>query len=567
MNSHQIYVVDTNVIIDYVDLIPEAGISLPLREPSVELVGAQVVIPTASVRELSKLKKERHTDRGRSATIALDRLSRLVLKAGVDISQIYSLNHPLTIANCDYELIILPVHKNFAKCLPFNPSDSDMDGQIILTALTAIYLKNGKKIDGSEPESALYTLDTAGVTLLTNDKGLLSRAFARGVPIAKFRCNVPEEYTGRRDLEVPDSLYEIFMIEKVISRELWESEMPDEPPLIANEFLIMHTPSGVNYDPFGGINQRYWPNIGRYNVETDEIVHLRYIAEAPIEIKTAGGAIYIESLFDPDIKLVICTGPAGCGKTYQATSSAVELCRRGDFVGTVVVPCIQDGAGTLPGDLNAKLDPDVKPIKNAIENYLLETDPTIRKKLAEFKKNSKKRSLAEELEGQVGDNGSSNGSSGRNKERDSSRDDDKSENGRNSNRANEKSIVAKLEEMVELTWDRWFRNYHIENVRGRSFKNRFILLDEFQDQNMRQADTLITRPNDDSKVVLTGDVEQVHANYLDRENNGLTYACDMFKGAPMVARCHFLESENMRGKLVQWVLDRKAERRKMREEV
>lgn len=531
MSSQHVYVVDTNVLIDYVDLIPEEGVSLPLKEPSVELTGSKVVIPSATIRELSKLKKEKYTDRGMGATIALDRLSKLAIKAGTNIANIYSLECPLTLASCDYELVILPVHKNFTKCLPFNPSDTDMDGQIVLAALTAIYLKNGKKIDGTERESLIYELDTSTVTLLTNDKGLLSRAYARGVPMDHFRCNVPEQYTGRRDLEVPEELYEHFMIEKTIPREMWEEVMPDEPPLVANEFLIMHTPNGTTHDPSGGIADRFWPNIGRYDLMRDEIVHLQYISEAPIQILTAGGAIYMESLLNPNFKLVICTGPAGCGKTYQATSCAIELCKRGEFIGVVVVPCVQGGAGTLPGDLDAKLDPDVKPIKNAIENFLIETNPTIKKKLDEFKRKGKNVRGSEV------------------------------ENERDSNQASEKSIVAKLEELVNLTWERWFRNYHIDNVRGRSFRLRFIILDEFQDQNLRQADTLITRPNDDSKVVLTGDVDQVHANYLDEYNNGLTYACDMFKGAPMVARCHFLEADNMRGSLVQWVLDRKAERR------
>ena len=107
MSSQHVYVVDTNVLIDYVDLIPEEGVSLPLKEPSVELTGSKVVIPSATIRELSKLKKEKCTDRGMGATIALDRLSKLAIKAGTNIANIYSLECPLTLASCDYELVIM----------------------------------------------------------------------------------------------------------------------------------------------------------------------------------------------------------------------------------------------------------------------------------------------------------------------------------------------------------------------------------------------------------------------------------------------------------------------------
>ena len=532
MNNQKIYVVDTNVVIDYVDLVPEEGISPPLRDPSVELAGAKVVIPTAVIRELSKLKKEKFSDRGRGATIALDRLSQLAIKTGTDISRIYTIEHPLTLpTDTDYELVILPVHKNFARCLPFNPSDTDMDGQIILTTLTAIYLDNGKKADGTEREKVLRELDTSNVTLLTNDKGLINRAFARGVPMNHFRCSMPNEYIGRRDLAVPEEIYQQFMIskDKSIPREMWEEFMPLEEPLVPNEFIVMNC-NGITHDPYGNTPERYWPNIGRYDQAEDAIVHLRYVSESPVKIPNPGTAIYIEALMDPDISMVICTGPAGTGKTFQATGCAIELCRQGRYIGIVVIPCAQNGAGTLPGGLNEKLDPDVKPIKNAIENYIIETDQDIKRRLANFNKKGKNCRGAEE------------------------------DNTRDSNQQSEKSIVARLEDMVERTWENWFRNYHIDNARGRSFKHRFILLDEFQDHSLRQSDTLITRPDTKSKIVITGDVAQVHADYLDHNNNGIVYVCNLMKGAPMVARCHFTEDEVMRNPLVQWIIQQKAKR-------
>lgn len=78
----------------------------------------------------------------------------------------------------------------------------------------------------------------------------------------------------------------------------------------------------------------------------------------------------------------------------------------------------------------------------------------------------------------------------------------------------------------------------------------------FQDQNAMQADTLVKRIGTKGKIVLTGDIEQIHAPYLDRDNNGLVYASHLLIDNTMVAQVHFTEDEVVRHPLVKMVAKR-----------
>jgi PhoH-like ATPase len=66
-------------------------------------------------------------------------------------------------------------------------------------------------------------------------------------------------------------------------------------------------------------------------------------------------------------------------------------------------------------------------------------------------------------------------------------------------------------------------------IRGRSIANAFIIIDEAQNLTMHELKTIITRVGENTKIVLTGDIEQIDSAFLDATNNGLTYAVEKFK--------------------------------------
>jgi len=66
-------------------------------------------------------------------------------------------------------------------------------------------------------------------------------------------------------------------------------------------------------------------------------------------------------------------------------------------------------------------------------------------------------------------------------------------------------------------------------IRGRSISNAFIIVDEAQNLTAHELKTIITRVGENTKLVLTGDVEQIDNVYIDETSNGLTHAVEKFK--------------------------------------
>jgi len=66
-------------------------------------------------------------------------------------------------------------------------------------------------------------------------------------------------------------------------------------------------------------------------------------------------------------------------------------------------------------------------------------------------------------------------------------------------------------------------------MRGRTFLNRFIIIDEAQNLTPKQLKTLITRAGPNTKVVCLGNVSQIDTPYLTETTSGLTYVVDRFK--------------------------------------
>lgn len=239
------YVLDTNIIVDYVDIIPDRS-SRPPEDPTIDLSEAHIVIPTAVIKELSSFKKET-SDRGRAARIALKRLRGIFENCGdYKFKDFYELNCPVKSEFNNQLFSIFPInHKLNGE---FKPPSTDMDGQIILAAMEVVRCLNDRLENyGSE------------VILLSNDNGLAIRAAARGVKTSRYGYEYPKPYTGRRDLNVPEELFNYFREENEIPLEIWKKHMPKESPLIANEFIIMTPPPWAKkLRPLFGVFFEHW---------------------------------------------------------------------------------------------------------------------------------------------------------------------------------------------------------------------------------------------------------------------------------------------------------------------
>tara|TARA_B100000287_G_scaffold86833_1_gene79464 strand:- start:70810 stop:72117 length:1308 start_codon:yes stop_codon:yes gene_type:complete len=80
-------------------------------------------------------------------------------------------------------------------------------------------------------------------------------------------------------------------------------------------------------------------------------------------------------------------------------------------------------------------------------------------------------------------------------------------------------------------------------IRGRSISNAFIIVDEAQNLTMHELKTIITRVGENTKIILTGDIEQVDSVYLDSTSNGLSYAVEKFKPYDISAHMTLVKGE------------------------
>ena len=623
-----IYVLDTNVLVDYPDIIPGEKAGKP-KNPTINLAGAHLVIPSAVIRELSNFKREK-SDRGRAARRVLKRLRILTRKQkSGKWWWAYRMREPIVLDESGLTLSILPIHKSFKKSLPYSPSEEDMDGQIILAAISASYVANGLPNDGAcvsvkskalkwvtsifsatshhaMPDFADERYLGRNVIILTNDNGLAIRAHERGIATDRFGYDCPAPYTGRRDLIVPNELFKKMFLEQRVSRADFERLMPDESPLVANEFIIM-TPEEPDGCPFyNSRRKKDFGNIGRYDCDEDALMPLKFVKSFPVKPLTVGQALYAEALADPGIAAVICTGPAGSGKTYMVTIYSYIATMAGIYMGISVVPCENTSKlGALPGGLNSKMDPQVQPFKNALRNYLYKKGfgqpkkvQSVEKPDADYSEQDEEvaeYTVDESVYAQAAEDesatlektqDSSSGELASGTENGEAEESNEAEQESNANARSkssrkrkvrhrtkeiksrhQKSLKILLDDKVEDIWRDFFSNIPIEVARGQDFNDQIAIYDEFQDQNTSQADTLIKRiSGDHGKIVITGDIEQIHSPYLDENNNGIVYATETLYDSPLVARVSFTEDDVVRHPLVKMVAERQKKAKTQKEE-
>ena len=83
-------------------------------------------------------------------------------------------------------------------------------------------------------------------------------------------------------------------------------------------------------------------------------------------------------------------------------------------------------------------------------------------------------------------------------------------------------------------------------MRGRTFINRFLIIDEAQNLTSKQMKTLITRAGPGTKIVCIGNLSQIDTPYLTATTSGLTYVVDRFKTWPHGAHITLLRGERSR---------------------
>jgi PhoH-like ATPase len=181
----------------------------------------------------------------------------------------------------------------------------------------------------------------------------------------------------------------------------------------------------------------------------------------------------LEAILNPHISLITLQGVAGTGKTLLSLAGALEQRRSFHqiYLARPIVPLSNKDIGYLPGDIKSKLNPYMEPLWDNLK-YI---------KNQYTEKDKEFRQINEMVE-------------------------------------NEKLVVCPL-----------------AYIRGRSFSNVFFIVDEAQNLTPHEVKTIISRGGENTKMIFTGDINQIDTPYLDARSNGLSYLIDRIKGNPMYA--------------------------------
>jgi phosphate starvation-inducible PhoH-like protein len=124
------------------------------------------------------------------------------------------------------------------------------------------------------------------------------------------------------------------------------------------------------------MNQPYYNNI-KIQEKTVNLVTENYKHSNKKQVELLPQSVnqekYILSLIDRDLDIVVVSGPAGTGKTYLAMLAAIKSLRKGDCDKIILTrPAVavdDEKHGFLPGDLNSKMEPWVRPLIDVVQEF------------------------------------------------------------------------------------------------------------------------------------------------------------------------------------------------------
>lgn len=286
---------------------------------------------------------------------------------------------------------------------------------------------------------------------------------------------------------------EDYITDKVVNVDIFERAQDTyeniDPDLIDAMYAM---PEGVDADLFD-FKSKLNPNecfilkstrntvLARYNPFTDKFKKVDKSSNFGIQPRNAEQSFAFEVLNDPDVKLVGLTGKAGTGKTLLALASALRQTNmyKQILLARPIVALANKDLGFLPGDEKQKVAPYMQPLFDNLNVIKGQFTP---------------------------------GSS------DARKIDDLQKNGQ---------LVIEA----------------LAFIRGRSLSETFCIVDEAQNLTPHEIKTIITRAGEGTKMVFTGDIQQIDSPYLDAQSNGLAYMVDKMRGQDLFAHVNLIKGE------------------------
>ncbi|MEO2280546.1 PhoH family protein [Pseudoalteromonas pernae] len=433
-NSSKMYVLDTNVLLHE----PLAFLSFQEHD---------VIIPMTVLEELDHIK-DRKRDVSRDARVAIRSLDEVLRDASPE-QMLQGVTLPSNKRTPDQtrgKLIIVNDHL-FAESISGLPGNEN-DHRIINCA---VYLQK--------------QYSTAKVVLVTKDINMRLKAKGAGL-------HYVEDY---RTDQLIDDIALLTSGYKKVEGDFWQHVGECETEQQGRDALH-HVSRKLVPDVFA--NEYLLDDSGHFAARVvgydEEHITLKDLGVERLMSRSAWGikpknvyqGMAMDALLDPDVELVLLTGPAGCGKTILALACALEMIIEKKTYDKLIVtrntPEIAESIGFLPGTEEEKMAPWLAAITDSLE---------------------------------VLHKGDENPISSRN------------------------YIMEKANIQFKS----------VNFMRGRSIQNAVVLLDESQNLTASQLKTIITRCGTGTKLICSGNLAQIDSSYLTPVTSGLTYIVERFK--------------------------------------
>lgn len=293
-----------------------------------------------------------------------------------------------------------------------------------------------------------------------------------------FSHSYDEGLTNDEKIISDTSLFEATLLTSDLLMSLKAKSMGIPVAIPEAVYLKDNTFQGVVNDVFGTkgpfVPNEYIVNkAGIWKNKNGKLIRLKDEFVWNLQHKNLEQRCAIDALLDDSIQIVTIDGKAGTGKTLLAIAAAMQKVINEGRYHSIMVSRPIVPMGRELGYLPGEIDEKLKPWMSPIFDNISYL----------FRKNGKK---AQE--------------------------------------AAENLISDGLLQMEPITF-----------IRGRSIPNKFIIIDEAQNLTLHEIKTILSRVGDSSKIIMTGDTEQIDHEKLNQKNNGLAQVIKKFKNEPIAA--------------------------------
>lgn len=329
------------------------------------------------------------------------------------------------------------------------------------------------------------------VVFVTKDLAARIKSDALGIKTEDFenqRVDADRLYAGYVSADVEGSLIDELYRDRLIAMTQLQPALVEtdadgvEYPieLSPNEFVVLRDTADENHT-----------GLGRRLADTEHLIPVTNPKKPVFGIvaRNVQQTMAMDVLLDEEVKLVTLLGSAGTGKTLLALAAGMaKVFGEGRYdkllVARPIMPLGRD-IGYLPGDKDEKLGAWMQPIFDNL-TYLM------------------------------------NSRGGPNQNADSQ---------------TAEQRVQKLMADGKLVLE------PLTYIRGRSIPQQFMIVDEAQNLTPHEIKTIASRVGEGTKLVLTGDIQQIDNPYLDQSSNGLAYAIEKMRGVRLFAHVTLARSE------------------------